>query len=85
MGKFGSDHKAIVLKGLNLVDGGPKPFHFQPHWFEEASLLENLKHWWEDQDVQGGTSFVFHKKLKGLKVKIKEWVKVNTSKVERKI
>lgn len=82
---YDSDHRVLVLEKSCLVDGGPKPFMFQPHWFEEKKLISLLQGWWEESNATGNIGFVFHSKLKLLKGKIKHWVKENISKVEEKI
>lgn len=85
LGFFNSDHKVVHLKPSTFVDGGPIPFRFQPHWFEEMVLLEQLDLWWAEFDFQGNVGYVLHKKLKSLKGKIKDRVKVNFNKIEKKI
>lgn len=80
-----SDHRLLLLRKKELIDGGSKPFRFHPYWFEEEKLMESLKGWWEECNVKGNAGFVFHSRLKHLKLKIKAWVKANLSKVEDKI
>lgn len=56
------------------IDGGAKPFRFQPHWFEENELMESFHSWWDDSNVT-------YKKLKN---KIKQWVCARLEKIEHK-
>lgn len=81
---YDSDHRFLLLKKCCPIDGGPKPFRFQPHWFEEKKLMEYLQAWWEETRVTGNADYVFHRKLKLLKDKIKHMVKENLGKVEKK-
>lgn len=85
MGFYNSDHRVLLLRPCVLVDTGPKPFRFQPHWFGEELLLSDLEGWWNEQVVDGDPGFILHKKIKGMKVKIKAWVRSNLNKVEKKI
>lgn len=82
---FDSDHRVIVLQKSSPIDGGPKPFHFQPHWLEEDGLMSSLEGWWASFDDMGNAGFVFHSKLKKLKSCIRVWVKENLCKVDHQI
>lgn len=64
-----------------MVDGGPKPFHFEEMWFEVASLLPLLEEWWQVSSV-----LFFWSKLNGVKKnKIKVWNKEVFGHLENKI
>lgn len=82
---FKSDHRVLLLKSTTIIKGRPKPFRFQPHWFEEPDLMQLIKPWWNEMQFSGNAGFVLHKKLKLLKGKIKAWVSKNLCKVEKKI
>lgn len=67
---------------LAQLMGGLKPFRLQPHWFDELELMGSLKNWWEESNLSGNAGFLFHSKLKFLKVKIKAWVKESLGKTD---
>lgn len=72
----------IFLKLSKQIIGRPKPFCFQLHWFEEKTLMGCLEQWWNEMSFVGNPNFVLHKRLQGLRIKIKEWVRSNMSEVE---
>lgn len=79
------DHRVVLLKSSVVVKGRPKPFQFQPHWFDEHELITLIKSWWSELEVTGNADYVLHQNLKLLKVKIKGGCKKNLSTVEKKI
>ncbi|MCI22282.1 transposon TX1 putative protein, partial [Trifolium medium] len=79
-----SDHCPLVLKyGDN--DWGPKPFRFNNHWLEHKDFKEVVKEAWRENEVRGWMGFVLKEKLKGLKLKLKEWNKVEFGNMESRI
>lgn len=82
---YESDHRVLILQKNSPIDGGPKHFHFQPHWFEEKAIMTSIQSWWNETEVKGNPGFVLHYKLKAIKEKIKAWVKSNIGKIEQKI
>lgn len=85
LGFYGSDHRVLILKPYQEARAGPKPFRFQPHWFDHHELMAHIRDWWVEFSFFGNPGFVLHKKLKELKIRIKHWVKQNLSKVENRI
>lgn len=71
-----SDHITIILKEVS-VPKDPKPFRFQLFWLEREELLPLIESWWWDEEVEGKPGYVFSKKLKALKEKLKVWSRNN--------
>lgn len=40
---YQSDHRVLLLMLVNCINGGPKPFRFQPHWFAEKELMSKIE------------------------------------------
>lgn len=53
----------------------PTPFCFEKMWLEEPQFSERVPKWWIEVIEEGWAGFRLAKKLKHLKVKIKEWAK----------
>jgi len=68
-----SDHCSFVKSGR--VGLGPKHFRFNNFWLKIREFKGVVEEAWRGQNVNGWMSFVLKEKLKGLKVKIKEWNK----------
>lgn len=69
-----SDHTPILLccnSGLNYK----APFRLDNYLLHHPDFLPNLKVWWQNLTFTGRPSFVFVKKLQGLKFFIKAWRK----------
>lgn len=62
-----SDLRVLLLNPSHMLDGGPKPFRFQPHYFDERSLMDKLENWWLKFDFWGNLGVILHKKLKALR------------------
>ncbi|KAL5715982.1 hypothetical protein ACHQM5_017730 [Ranunculus cassubicifolius] len=84
MGYYKSDHRMLLLSQSVRLKG-PKPFRFEPHWFESKELFKKIEKWWEEERVEGNPGFVISKKLKAIKGKIKSWVKDEYGKFEDRI
>jgi hypothetical protein len=67
-----SDHCPLVLKHDN-IDWGPRPFRFNNHWLKHLDFNRVVEEFWRIQTRPGWMGFVLKEKLKGLKLKIKEW------------
>lgn len=63
---------------------GPRPFKFKMMWLDVPMLKEKIKTWWEEEVMEGTTSYVFWQKLKSLKHKLFQWNKVFVKVEERK-
>ncbi|GLJ15842.1 hypothetical protein SUGI_0261440 [Cryptomeria japonica] len=71
-----SDHYPICLEvAMGQVEGGTH-FRFEKMWFRVPELYDLISVWW-NEPVLGNHSrlFILNKKLKYIKVKIKEWNK----------
>ncbi|XP_057425669.1 uncharacterized protein LOC130719035 [Lotus japonicus] len=69
-----SDHRAVSIS-FGSKDFGPKPFYYFNHWVLEDGFQELVRDWWDSAIVEGWSGFVLQSKLKGLRVKIREWRK----------
>ncbi|KAG9458671.1 hypothetical protein H6P81_003179 [Aristolochia fimbriata] len=79
-----SDHSPIMLK-TEPENWGPKPFRFEEEWLLEEGFKDKLKTWWQEGQANGTACFIFNKKLKYLKSKIKSWASDNrTNREEEK-
>jgi len=79
-----SDHCPLVLKN-GVWDWGPKPFRFNNFCIENPKFKEVVEEAWRNQELSGWMSFVLKEKLKGLKVKIKEWNKIEYGGMEERV
>lgn len=73
---IGSDHYPICLEvTLGQAEGGT-PFRFEKMWFRVPKLYDLIAAWW-NEPIFGNYSrlLILNKKLKYIKVKIKEWNK----------
>ncbi|XP_077210531.1 uncharacterized protein LOC143846006 [Tasmannia lanceolata] len=69
-----SDHNAVVLE-IYTFSGGARPFRFDLDLLEITGFEDKIKQWWEDIEVGGWKGYILCQKLKGLKIKIREWQK----------
>eukprot|EP00253_Pinus_taeda_P022384 PITA_22384 len=72
----GSDHWPISL--IVEVPGTPrnKPFHFEKFWIEHPNFLTMVEKWWaEPLAKEGSKMFNLQKRLKNIKLKLKDWNK----------
>nr|GEZ90767.1 RNA-directed DNA polymerase, eukaryota [Tanacetum cinerariifolium] len=70
------DHHPILLRKSNF-DFGPTPFRFFHYWFDIEGFDEFVKTTWINAQVTHYNAMgMFMKKLKFLKGKIHEWIKV---------
>lgn len=53
----------------------PKPFRFKLFWLNDNTLIEKMESWWKEESVVGKPGYVLAKKIKALKLKLREWVK----------
>ncbi|KAG9448166.1 hypothetical protein H6P81_014294 [Aristolochia fimbriata] len=79
-----SDHSPILLE-TDPENWGPKPFRFEEEWLLEKGFKDKLNTWWQEGPASGTACFIFSKKLKYVKNKIKAWAADNrTSREEEK-
>eukprot|EP00253_Pinus_taeda_P003585 PITA_03585 len=72
----GSDHWPISL--VVEIPGTPrnKPFRFEKFWIEHPNFLTMVEKWWpEPIDEEGSKMFNLQKKLKNIKLRLKDWNK----------
>eukprot|EP00253_Pinus_taeda_P005824 PITA_05824 len=72
----GSDHWPISL--IVEVPGTPrnKPFRFEKFWIEHPNFLTMVEKWWSEPLVEEGSKmFNLQKRLKNIKLKLKDWNK----------
>eukprot|EP00253_Pinus_taeda_P023924 PITA_23924 len=89
----GSDHWPIQLEIKGIDAPRNRPFRFENIWLSHPDFINNIEKWWsEDLQVQGSKMFLLHKRLKHIKIKLKEWNKkdfgnifVNKKSVEIKL
>ncbi|KAG9444848.1 hypothetical protein H6P81_016188 [Aristolochia fimbriata] len=74
-GKVVSNHWPIFLD-TRSGSWGHKPFRFENWWLKEEGFQEMMKTWWEEFTVQGQVGGCVAMKLKLLKKKLIEWVKL---------
>eukprot|EP00253_Pinus_taeda_P013097 PITA_13097 len=53
-----------------------RPFKFENIWLSHPDFISNIEKWWsEDLQIQGTKMFLLHKRLKHMKLRLKEWNK----------
>lgn len=70
------DHIPILLESIR-VSGGPSPFIFEEVWFLWEEFMDVVVKEWNLVEFSGSPSRIFALKLKGLKIRLKLWSKVN--------
>jgi len=70
-----SDHCTLVLK-VGGVDWRQKPFCFNKQWIENVNFKRVVDKVWGSQSRSGWMEVVLKNKLKGLKIRLKEWSKM---------
>jgi len=74
----GSDHWPVSL--IVEVQGTPrnKPFRSEKFWLEHPNFINLVEKWWSKPlEGRGSKIFQLQKKLRNIKVKIKEWNKMD--------
>ncbi|XP_026419995.1 uncharacterized protein LOC113315972 [Papaver somniferum] len=69
-----SDHAPIMLH-CNFGESLKSPFRLDNFILHHPEFLTNLRIWWDNLSFTGTPSFIFAKKLQGLKFLIKNWQK----------
>ncbi|XP_077223465.1 uncharacterized protein LOC143857078 [Tasmannia lanceolata] len=69
-----SDHNPILFETTEF-SGGPRPFRFNVALCEIPGFEDRIRSWWSQGTYDGWKVFILFKKLKDLKIKIKEWQK----------
>lgn len=72
----GSDHWPIQLEIKGIDSPRNRPFRFENIWLSHQNFISNIEKWWsEDLQIQGTIMFLLHKRLKHIKLRLKEWNK----------
>ena len=66
-----SDHHPILLEGGGCPVRGPLPFRFENMWLKEEGFKNLINEWWCSLEIRGSGSYVLTKKLKAIKVQLK--------------
>jgi hypothetical protein len=66
-----SDHSLAFISVGTMVSFGPKPFKFFNYWLENKDFMSWISDCWS-QDVQGVPMFKLCRKLKAVKIMLKE-------------
>ncbi|WMV14273.1 hypothetical protein MTR67_007658 [Solanum verrucosum] len=74
--KMASDHNPIILS-YGGEEWKKSYFKFEIWWLEVEGFKDRVKEWWASFQVNGRPGYILAEKLKTLKVKLKEWSKVN--------
>ncbi|XP_028092119.1 uncharacterized protein LOC114292373 [Camellia sinensis] len=68
------DHSPLLLME-NERDWGPKPFRFLNAWCLHLNLFSFVDKTWKESEVMGWAGFILQKKLKALKIALRQWNK----------
>jgi len=72
----GSGHWPIYLEVQSIGTPRNRPFHFENIWLSHPYFNSNIAKWWvEYLNIQGTNMFLVKKRLKHIKLKLKEWNK----------
>ncbi|RVW96808.1 Transposon TX1 uncharacterized 149 kDa protein [Vitis vinifera] len=70
--RWTSDHSPICLE-TNPLKWGPTPFRFENMWLLHPEFKEKFRVWWQECTSEGWEGHKFMRKLKFVKLKLKEW------------
>eukprot|EP00253_Pinus_taeda_P009353 PITA_09353 len=72
----GSNHWPIHLEVQSIGTPRNRPFRFENIWLSHPDFSSNIAKWWaEDLNIQGTNMLLLQKRLKHIKLKLKEWNK----------
>eukprot|EP00253_Pinus_taeda_P024397 PITA_24397 len=72
----GFDHWPIQLEIKGIDSPRNRPFRFDNIWPSHPDFNSNIEKWWsKDLQIQGTKMFLLHKRLKHIRLKLKEWNK----------
>lgn len=70
----GSDHWPVQLEMQGIGTPRNRPFRFENIWLSHPYFINNIATWWfEDLNIQGSRTFLLQKRLKNIKLKLKDW------------
>ena len=72
----GSDHWPVQLEVQGIDNPGNRPFRFENIWLSHLDFISNVAKWWVgDLKIQGTRMFLLQKRLKRIKLRLKDWNK----------
>eukprot|EP00253_Pinus_taeda_P005917 PITA_05917 len=72
----GSDHWPVQMEIKGIGTPRNRPFRFENIWLSHPDFSSSIENWWtEDLHIQGSTMFMLHKRLKHIKMRLKDWNK----------
>eukprot|EP00253_Pinus_taeda_P027310 PITA_27310 len=72
----GSNHWPVQLDIKGIGTPKNRAFRFENIWLSHPDFISNIEKWWsEDLQIQGTNMFLLHKRLKHIKLRLKEWNK----------
>lgn len=78
----GLDHWPIQLEIKGICTPRNKPFKFENIWLSHPDFISNIEKWWtEDLQIQGTSMYLLQKRLKHIKLRLKELNKKDFSNI----
>ena len=72
----GSDDGTVQLEVLGMGTPKNRHFRFENIWITHPDFINNISSWWSEEfHIQGTSMFLLHKRLKHIKLRLKEWNK----------
>eukprot|EP00253_Pinus_taeda_P007867 PITA_07867 len=72
----GSDHWPIQLEVQGIGTPKKRPLRFENSWLTHPDFISNIPKWWKEElHIQGTSMFQLHKRLKHIKLRLKDWNK----------
>jgi len=72
----GSNHWPLQLEVQGIGTPKNRNFRFENIWLTHPDFISNIANWWfEDLHIQGTRMFLLHKRLKHIKLRLKDWNK----------
>lgn len=72
----GSDHWPVQLEIKGIGAPRNRAFKFENIWLSHPEFMSNIEKWWsKDSQIQGTRMFLLHKRLKHIKIRLKDWNK----------
>jgi len=69
----GSDHWPVQLEVEGIGTPRNRPFRFENIWLSHPDFISNIANWWlEDLNIQGTIMFLLQKRLKHIKLRLKD-------------
>lgn len=72
----GANHWHVQLEDQGIGTPKNKPFIFENIWLTHPYFISNIAKWWtEDLQIQGRRMILLHKRLKHMKLRLRDWNK----------